>query len=55
MLSIPPAMTHATLPAKIASMPCVTAFMPDPQTLLTVVQGTSIPSPAPSDACRAGA
>ena len=55
MLSMPPATTMPVDPARIASVPCITAFMPDPQTLETVVQGTDTGNPAPSAACRAGA
>ena len=35
--------------------PSMTAFMPDAQTLFTVVHTVDTGSPAPSAACRAGA
>ena len=38
MLSMPPATTILAEPARIASWPSMAAFMPEPQTLLTVVQ-----------------
>jgi hypothetical protein len=37
MLSMPPATTMSWLPARIRSWPSMAAFMPEPQTLLTVV------------------
>ena len=50
MLSMPPATTMLALPAAIRSWASMTAFMPEPQTLLMVVQGTDWGSPAPSAA-----
>ena len=42
-------------PARMLVAPSMTAFMPDAQTLLTVVHTVDAGSPAPSAACRAGA
>ena len=42
--------TYLALPAAIRSWASITAFMPEPQTLLMVVQGTDWGSPAPSAA-----
>ena len=39
MLSIPPATTISASPERIAWAPLMTALSPEPQTLLTVVQG----------------
>src|SRR5699024_5004687 len=50
----PATMTSAE-PASRASCPCMTAFMPDPQTLLMVVQPAETGRPAPRAAWRAGA
>src|ERR1051326_708007 len=55
MLSMPPATTIFELPARMASWASMAAFMPEPQTLFTVVQGTRCGNPAPIAACRAGA
>src|SRR5688572_16272847 len=52
---MPPATTTLDEPALIASCACMIAFMPDPHTLLMVVQPVEAGRPAPSDACRAGA
>src|SRR5690606_21902069 len=53
--SMPPATTTFAEPALIASWASITAFIPDPQTLLMVVQPADTGMPAPSEACRAGA
>src|SRR5690348_16766867 len=53
--SMPPATTTAAEPALIRSCPSMIAFMPEPHTLLMVVQPTAGGRPAPSDAWRAGA
>src|ERR1017187_5447994 len=53
--SKPPATTTRAEPARIASQPIITAFMPEPQTLLMVVAGTRVGTPAPIAAWRAGA
>src|SRR5512143_227546 len=53
--SMPPATTTVAEPALIRSWPSMIAFMPDPQTLLIVVQPTDFGMPAASDAWRAGA
>jgi len=42
-------------PAAICDAASITAFRPDPQTLLIVVHGTEFGIPAPRLACRAGA
>ena len=42
-------------PHMIACAPSITAFKPEPHTLLIVVHGTSLGSPAKMLACRAGA
>ena len=55
MLSMPPATTTSTSPSRSPSAASITAFMPEPHTLLRVVQGTLSGSPALSAACRAGA
>ena len=55
MLSMPPATTTSPLPARSASWPSITAFIPEPHILLSVVAGTSFGSPAANPACRAGA
>ncbi len=52
---MPPATSTSALPAAMRSWASITAFMPEPQTLLTVVQGTDCGSPAPMAAWRAGA
>ena len=43
------------MPARIWSAASITAFMPEPHILLTVVAGTLSAMPAPTAACRAGA
>jgi hypothetical protein len=55
MLSMPPATTIPALPRLIRSQAIITAFIPDPHTLLTVVQGTLNGMPARNAAWRAGA
>src|SRR5690348_11192080 len=55
MDSMPPATTMLAEPALIRSWPSMIAFMPEPQTLLIVVQPVETGRPAPSDAWRAGA
>ena len=55
MLSMPPATTTSALPAAIRSCASIAAFIPEPQTLLSVAHGTDSGSPAPKAACRAGA
>ena len=55
MDSMPPATTTVADPALIRSWPSMIAFMPEPHTLLMVVQPTEIGRPAASDAWRAGA
>ena len=55
MLSMPPATTTSWLPALIRSWASITAFMPEPHTLLSVVAPVDAGSPAFSVACRAGA
>jgi hypothetical protein len=47
MLSIPPATTMSTSPARIICDAIATALSPDPQTMLMVVAGTSCAMPAP--------
>ena len=54
MLSMPPATTMPASPRRIAWAAIITAFRPEPQTLLTVAAPTETGSPAPSAACRAG-
>jgi len=54
MFSMPPATTIAASPRRIASAAIAIAFSPEPQSLLIVVAGTSIGSPARIAACRAG-
>src|SRR5690348_4707500 len=53
--SMPPATTTLAEPALIRSWPSMMAFMPEPQTLLSVVQPVEGGSPAANAACRAGA
>src|SRR5690242_15812680 len=53
--SIPPATTTLAEPALIRSWPSMIAFMPEPHTLLSVVQPVEGGSPAASAAWRAGA
>jgi len=55
MLSIPPATTTSASPAFTAWAASITAFNPEPQTLLTVTAPTSTGIPAATAACRAGA
>src|SRR6476620_6386525 len=53
--SMPPATTTCAEPALIRSCASITAFMPDPQTLLIVVQPAEVGISAAMDAWRAGA
>src|SRR5579875_1632819 len=53
--SMPPATTTAAEPALIRSWPSMIAFMPEPHTLLMVVQPVATGRPAASEAWRAGA
>ena len=55
MLSMPPATTTLPLPARRPSLASITAFMPEPHILLSVVAGTASGRPAAKPACRAGA
>ena len=55
MLSMPPATTMAASPSARMSCASITLFMPDPQTLLTVVAGTLSGRPPAIPAWRAGA
>src|SRR6202453_2082142 len=55
MLSMPPDTTMSAEPAWMMSCASIVAFMPDPQTLLTVVAPVASGSLAPRAACRAGA
>ena len=55
MLSMPPDKTISAEPALMMSCASMVAFMPEPQTLLTVVAPVASGSPAPRAACRAGA
>src|SRR5690348_8899370 len=53
--SMPPATTTLAVPALIRSWPSITAFMPEPQTLLMVVHGAEVGMSAAIAAWRAGA
>ena len=53
--SMPPATTTLAEPALIRSWASIMAFMPEPHTLLMVVQPAEVGRPAWSDAWRAGA
>ena len=53
--SMPPATTTEADPALIRSWPSMIAFMPEPQTLLSVVAPAEVAMPAPMAAWRAGA
>ena len=55
MLSIPPVMIISLSPSIILCVPNINAFIPDAQTLFTVVHGAVFIIPAPNDACLAGA
>ncbi len=55
MLSMPPAIITSQVPARMLSVANIIAFMPEPQTLLMVVQPTEKGMPAPMVAWRAGA
>ena len=52
---MPPATMISLLPARIRSCASMVAFMPEPHTLLIVVQPADSGRPAPSAAWRAGA
>ncbi len=55
MDSMPPARTVRADPDLSRSCPSITAFIPEPHTLFTVVVVTVCGKPLPSTACRAGA
>ena len=55
MLSMPPATMSSASPARMADAPIITAFRPEPHTLLMVVALTPSGRPAFSAAWRAGA
>src|SRR5471030_1261073 len=55
MLSMPPATMISAPPATSASCARMTACMPEPHILLTVVAATCAPRPAKIAACRSGA
>lgn len=55
MFSIPPATCASAIPSWIFMLAMLTAFNPDAQTLLIVVDSTLVPSPANMAAWRAGA
>ena len=55
MFSMPPATMSSASPARIADAPSITAFRPEPQTLLMVMAPTLSGRPAFSAAWRAGA
>ena len=52
---MPPAIIVVALPAMMLSCASITVFIPEPQTLLTVVHVVDFNKSAPSTACRAGA
>jgi hypothetical protein len=54
MLSMPPATNRSSSPARTAWAASMTAFRPEPQTLLIVVAPTDSGSPAKMAAWRAG-
>ena len=54
MLSWPPAMMMSESPSRIACAASITAFSPEPQTLLMVIAGTLTGRPALMTAWRAG-
>ncbi len=54
MLSWPPAMTISLSPSRMACAASITAFSPEPQTLLIVIAGTADGSPDLMTAWRAG-
>ena len=54
MFSMPPATMMSASPARMICAASVTAFSPEPQSMLSVVAGTSTGSPAPIAAWRAG-
>src|SRR3990172_7039613 len=55
MDSMPPATMISLVPAARRSCASIAAFIPEPHILLTVVQPVASGSPAPIEACRAGA
>ena len=55
MLSMPPDNTISAEPAVMMSWPSMVAFMPEPQTLFTVVAPVASGNFAPRAAWRAGA
>ena len=55
MLSMPPETTNSAEPARMMSCASMVAFMPEPQTLFTVVAPVASGRPAPRAAWRAGA
>ena len=55
MFSIPPATTTSASPKRIACVANITAFIPEAQTLFTVVAGIVFGKPAFIIACLAGA
>ena len=55
MFSMPPATIRSASPTRIAWLPSMAAFMPEPQTLLMVAAPTVAGMPALRAACRAGA
>ena len=55
MLSKPPVTTMFLSPEEIADAPMITVFIPEAQTLLTVVVGVSKRIPDPRVTCLAGA
>ena len=54
MFSCPPAMTMSASPQRTACAASMTAFKPDPQTLLMVIAGTAAGMPALMSDWRAG-
>ena len=54
MFSIPPATTISASPVNSSAAARFTALSPDPQTIFTVIAGTSFGIPAWIDAWRAG-
>ena len=54
MLSCPPAITISESPSRMAWAASITAFRPEPQTLLMVIAGTVFGSPPLMTAWRAG-
>lgn len=54
MLSVPPATMMSVSPSFMDCAARMMAFMPEAQTLLTVVQTVVLGRPAPRETCRAG-